>query len=215
MARHSVWTRAKHPDGLERPHFWQLKAGQNVMGSLQPRKQGSALFATCFARVLKPEQTNCNADFNTSRIGKEGQPPCASENNVKATQAHNPSGAPAGGSHAQPGQAPEFIDANLSYLVSQAPELLLRNAAESNRWACQHRNVPGHGNTKETCLLRLRNKHETPFTTIRCAREYNVVKTACLAPCGRFIFVAVARKGRIVAGGSHCGSFWSVQCRSF
>jgi hypothetical protein len=51
MARHSDWTRAKPPDGLERPPFWQPKAGQNVMGSLQPRKQGSALFAKCFARV--------------------------------------------------------------------------------------------------------------------------------------------------------------------
>jgi hypothetical protein len=51
MARHSVWTRAKHPDGLERPHFWEPLAAQKNRGSLQPRKQEEALFAKCFARV--------------------------------------------------------------------------------------------------------------------------------------------------------------------
>jgi hypothetical protein len=51
MARHSVWTRANHTDGLERPHFWLPSAGQHFVGSLQPRKQGKALFAKCFARV--------------------------------------------------------------------------------------------------------------------------------------------------------------------
>jgi len=32
MARHSDWTRAKHPDGLERPHLWGLSAAQRLRG---------------------------------------------------------------------------------------------------------------------------------------------------------------------------------------
>ena len=32
MARHSVWTRAKHSDGLERPRFWEPLAAQKNRG---------------------------------------------------------------------------------------------------------------------------------------------------------------------------------------
>lgn len=39
----------------------------------------------------------------------------------------------------------EFIDANPSYVVSEALKLLLRKDAEFNRWAGQHTNYhPGH-----------------------------------------------------------------------
>jgi hypothetical protein len=36
---------------------------------------------------------------------------------------------------------------------------------------------------KETFLRRPSSKHEIPSNPIRCAREYSVSKTACLAPC--------------------------------
>jgi hypothetical protein len=32
MARHSIWTRAKHSDGLERPRFWEPLAAQKYRG---------------------------------------------------------------------------------------------------------------------------------------------------------------------------------------
>jgi hypothetical protein len=32
MARHSIWARAKHRTGLERPHLWQLSAAQRLRG---------------------------------------------------------------------------------------------------------------------------------------------------------------------------------------
>jgi hypothetical protein len=36
VARHSVWTRAKHRDGLERPTFRHLSVAKRPLGSLQP-----------------------------------------------------------------------------------------------------------------------------------------------------------------------------------
>ena len=32
MARHSIWARAKHRIGLERPHLWGLSAAQRLRG---------------------------------------------------------------------------------------------------------------------------------------------------------------------------------------
>jgi len=39
MARQSIWTRAKHRVGLERPHFWEPSAAQRIVRSLQPRER--------------------------------------------------------------------------------------------------------------------------------------------------------------------------------
>ena len=39
----------------------------------------------------------------------------------------------------------EFIDANPSYVVSEALRLLFRKDAEFKRWAGQHRNIPSPG----------------------------------------------------------------------
>src|SRR5260370_30846103 len=44
---------------------------------------------------------------------------------------------------------------------------------------------------KETHLQRPSSKHETPFNPIRCAREHSVPRTACLAPCSRFVALEV------------------------
>jgi hypothetical protein len=47
MARHSVWKRANHRNGLERPHF----VATGTVRSLQPSEQDDSLFTMCFARV--------------------------------------------------------------------------------------------------------------------------------------------------------------------
>jgi len=43
--RGDICTRAKHPDGRERPHFVRLSAAQKVVGSLPPAP-------SCSGRVL-------------------------------------------------------------------------------------------------------------------------------------------------------------------
>src|SRR6266704_727149 len=48
----------------------------------------------------------------------------------------------------------------------------------------------------ERFLPRPSSKHETPSNPIRCAREYNVPKTACLAPRSRYSFEYCASCGR-------------------
>jgi hypothetical protein len=40
----SLWTRAKHGTGLERPHFWEPSAAQRIAGSLQPRERNARSF---------------------------------------------------------------------------------------------------------------------------------------------------------------------------
>ena len=44
---------------------------------------------------------------------------------------------------------------------------------------------------KETFLRRSSNKHELPSNPIRCAREYSVLKTACLASCSKPLSIPV------------------------
>src|SRR6266403_3462895 len=41
---------------------------------------------------------------------------------------------------------------------------------------------------EERFLQRLSNKYDVPSNPIRCAREYSVPKTACLAPRSRYVF---------------------------
>ncbi len=45
MARHSIWTRANTRMGWSDPVFGSLWLPKRIVGSLQPRKQGGALFA--------------------------------------------------------------------------------------------------------------------------------------------------------------------------
>ena len=77
----------------------------------------------------------------------------------------------------------EFLDANPSYVVSEALKLLFRKDEEFRRWAGQHscdhsqEQIEGEALTK-----RLRDQHEVPSNPIRCAREYSVLKTAWPAP---------------------------------
>src|SRR6266481_4820826 len=46
---------------------------------------------------------------------------------------------------------------------------------------------------KERFSARPSSKHETQSNPIRCAREYSVPKTACPAPCSRFVALEVRR----------------------
>ena len=45
--------------GWSDPVFGSLWLPKRIVGSLQPRIQGSALFAKCFARGMSSSQTHC------------------------------------------------------------------------------------------------------------------------------------------------------------
>jgi len=60
----------------------------------------------------------------------------------------------------------EFIDANPSYVISEALRLLFRKDEEFKRWLGQHTN---NDNQQERLLQRPRSKHESPSNPIRCA----------------------------------------------
>ena len=78
----------------------------------------------------------------------------------------------------------EFIDANASYVVSEALKLLFRKDEEFKHWLGQHANQHKQEQIqRRRSLQRPHNKHESPFNPIRCAREYSVLKTACPALC--------------------------------
>jgi len=79
--------------------------------------------------VQEPEQSFCNAGCNASRISKGGETLGTSESTVKAVRYNLDRYA-------------EFIDANPSYVVSEALKLLFKKDEEFKRWACQHAN--GH-----------------------------------------------------------------------
>lgn len=54
VSRHWIWTRAKHPDGLERPHFWTRFRGQSeTWGRSSPRGDSFRCFARVFRRILR------------------------------------------------------------------------------------------------------------------------------------------------------------------
>src|SRR5579859_798225 len=46
---------------------------------------------------------------------------------------------------------------------------------------------------EERFLQRPFDEHEVPSNSIRYAREHSVLKTACLAPCSRFVALEVRR----------------------
>ena len=90
----------------------------------------------------------------------------------------------------------EFIDANASYVVSEALKLLFKKDDEFKRWLDQRPTVATKNKPKETFTPRPLNKYEVPFKPIRCAREYSVLKTACLAPCIEFVALEVRKAVR-------------------
>ena len=77
----------------------------------------------------------------------------------------------------------EFIGANASYVVSEALKLLFKRDDEFKHWLSDHPTKMRTNHSKETFLQRPRDRHEASFNTIRYAREYSVLKTACPALC--------------------------------
>ena len=80
----------------------------------------------------------------------------------------------------------EFLDANPSYVVCEALKLLFRKDDEFKRWATHTQATSIMSKSKETFSKRPHSNHEIPFSPIRCAREYSVLKTACPALCSAF-----------------------------
>jgi hypothetical protein len=66
--------------------------------------------------------------------------------------------------------------------------------------------------SKERPSQRPRNKHEDPSNTIRCAREYSVLKTACLAPYSGFVALAVRTSPKRFAVSTADSSF-HIPCK--
>ena len=57
MERHSVWTRAKHRNGLERPHFWEPLAAQKNRGVAPALQTGKGSVCEVFRpRPLKSKE---------------------------------------------------------------------------------------------------------------------------------------------------------------
>src|SRR5258708_30235587 len=86
----------------------------------------------------------------------------------------------------------EFIDASPSYVITEALKLLFRKDDDFKHWADQHtQTTTTTKKLKETFLRRPSNKHEVPSNPIRCVRAHSIPKTACLAPCSRFLAIVV------------------------
>jgi predicted transcriptional regulator len=85
----------------------------------------------------------------------------------------------------------EFIDANPSYVVSEALKLLFRKDDEFKRWAGQHTKVHNQNQTQGEALTKTPNNHEVPSNPIRCAQEPRLARSAWLAPLSRFFVVEV------------------------
>ncbi len=80
----------------------------------------------------------------------------------------------------------EFIDANASYVTSEAPKLLFRMKSASTGRA----NTPTtilNNSPKERLLPGPLNKHEVPSNAIPCAQEPRLAKSAWLAPGSEFV----------------------------
>jgi hypothetical protein len=76
MARHSDWTRANTRMGWSDPTFGSLWLPKRIVGSLQPRKQGTALFAKCFARVQlseRGEEEETDVDHQQAPAAREAR----------------------------------------------------------------------------------------------------------------------------------------------
>ena len=58
MARHSIWARAKHQIGLERPTFGGFQPPKDFVGSLQPSVWKKSPPTGYFARAKRSESSN-------------------------------------------------------------------------------------------------------------------------------------------------------------
>src|SRR6267143_7079684 len=135
MARRSIWTRTKNRIGRERPHFVRLSAAQNFVGSLPPAPSCSG---PCFVRVQRSEQTVCNASRITSQKRKGGKllPLLKAPSKQPKTTTLQVRLEEEVRHHLD--RYAEFIDANPSYVVSEALKLLFKKDDEFKRWAGQH-----------------------------------------------------------------------------
>src|SRR6266849_6103435 len=67
MARHSIWTRAKHPDGLERPHSWEpLAAQKNHEVAPAPQTGKGSVCEMFYPRPVKEEMGRITCRPSTS-----------------------------------------------------------------------------------------------------------------------------------------------------
>ena len=85
-------------------------------------------------------------------------------------------------------QYAKFIDSTPSYVITEALKVLFKRDDEFKSWLGQHVN----GSEFRTESRRGSHEdritdHEVPSNPIRCAREYSVVETACLAPYSGFV----------------------------
>src|SRR6266436_182771 len=68
MARHSIWTRAKHRNGLERPRFWEPLAAQKNRGVAPARQTGKGsvceVFCPCPGKRKKEKRRKLMSIIN-------------------------------------------------------------------------------------------------------------------------------------------------------
>jgi hypothetical protein len=71
MARHWIWTRAKHSDGLERPRFWEPLAAQKNRGVAPAPQTGNCSVCEMFyPRPVKEEMGRITFRPSTSHHSK-------------------------------------------------------------------------------------------------------------------------------------------------
>ena len=76
MTRHSVWTRAKHSDGLERPHFWEPVAAQKNRGVAPAPQTGKRSVCGVFCRVQlggRGEEEETHVDHQQTPAAREAR----------------------------------------------------------------------------------------------------------------------------------------------
>src|SRR3981189_353965 len=80
-------------------------------------------------------------------------------------------------------QYAKFIESTPSYIVTEALKVLFKRDDEFKAWLGQHANGQNSEQNQGEALTKTAKQHEDLSNTIRCAREYSVVTTACPAPC--------------------------------
>ena len=93
----------------------------------------------------------------------------------------------------------EFIDANPSYVVSEALKLLFKKDDEFKAWLGQHANDQNQEQLQGGLSRSPRNKYEIASITIRCAQEPRLARSAWLAPVSESV-VDIDERIRGVAG---------------
>jgi hypothetical protein len=73
MARHSVWTRAKHRNGLERPRFWEPLAAQKNRGVAPAPQTGKCSVCEVFCPCPGKRESKRRKQKHMSIINKPPQ----------------------------------------------------------------------------------------------------------------------------------------------